>query len=50
MTSGSDFHVNGQAGAAGMIIPDHIEDQFALRDFLKTAEPKIYTRNGLLDL
>ena len=50
MTSGSDFHVNGQAGAAGMIIPDHIQDQFMLRDFLKTGEPKIYSRSGLLDL
>ena len=50
MTSGSDFHVNGQAGAAGMVIPDSICDQFMLRDFLKSGEPKIFDRNGLIAL
>lgn len=50
MTSGSDFHVSGQAGGAGMIIPDTITDQFMLRDFLKTGEPQIFNRNGLIAL
>ena len=50
MTSGSDFHVNGQVGAAGMIVPDGIEDQFMLRDFLRTGKPSIFDRKGLIDL
>ena len=50
MTSGSDFHVNGQAGGAGMILPDTILDQFMLRDFLRTGEPVIFNRDGVLTL
>ena len=50
MTAGSDFHVNGQVGAAGMILPDDIEDQFMLRDFLRTGEPVIFGRTGILAL
>ena len=50
MTSGSDFHVSGQAGGAGMIVSNDIADQFMLRDFLRTAAPVIFDRNGLIDL
>ena len=50
MTSGSDFHVSGQAGGAGMIVSDDIADQFMLRDFLRTEVPKLFDRNGLIDL
>ena len=50
MTSGSDFHVSGQAGGAGMIVSDDIADQFMLRDFLRTGKPSIFDRKGLIDL
>ena len=41
-TSGSDFHIKGQAGLAGMIVPDNIEDQFMLRDYLRKDEAMIF--------
>ena len=50
MTSGSDFHVNMQAGVAGMIVPDDIGDQFMLRDYLRTGEAVIFDQNGVMDL
>lgn len=47
-TSGSDFHVETQAGLAGMIVPDDIEDQFMLRDHLKTGKCVIFDKDGIL--
>ena len=46
-TSGSDFHVELQADAAGMIVPDDINDQFMLRDYLRKGECVIYNENGI---
>ena len=46
-TSGSDFHVNVQAGLAGMVIPDNIENQFMLRDYLKTKKYSIFNKDGV---
>ena len=46
-TSGSDFHVNVQAGLAGMIVPDLIENQFMLRDYLKTKRYSIFNKDGV---
>lgn len=45
-TGGSDFHYPQQAGAAGMLLPDTIEDQFMLRDYLRTHKSEFY-RNEL---
>ncbi len=45
MTAGSDFHVSSQAGNAGLIVPDDISDQFELRDFIKTGNAKIYSKD-----
>lgn len=47
-TSGSDFHIKDQAGLAGMIVPDYIEDQFMLRDYLKENKAVIFDVNGIL--
>lgn len=49
-TAGSDFHVQSQAGNAGIIAPDDISDQFQLRDFLKTGKAQIYSKTGILDV
>lgn len=46
-TSGSDFHVNVQAGLAGMVVPDKIKNQFMLRDYLKTKKFSIFNKNGV---
>lgn len=43
-TGGSDFHYPQEAGHAGMIIPDTIEDQFMLRDYLRTHTPQFYRK------
>lgn len=47
-TAGSDFHVEMQAGSAGMIVPDEIEDQFMLRDYLRTGECILFNKDGIL--
>ncbi|MEE1278235.1 MAG: hypothetical protein UHE86_04150 [Acutalibacteraceae bacterium] len=47
-TAGSDFHINVQAGDTYCIIPDDIEDQFMLRDYMKTRKCTICDRNGVL--
>lgn len=47
-TAGSDFHIKAQAGVAGMIIPDDIDDQFKLRDFLKENKAVIFAKDGIL--
>ena len=47
-TSGSDFHVERQAGVAGMIVADDIADQFMLRDFLRSNPSVIFDHNGIL--
>ena len=47
-TSGSDFHIKDQAGLAGMIVPDYIEDQFMLRDYLKENKAVIFDKSGIL--
>lgn len=46
-TGGSDFHNKIHAGA-GMIVPDYIEDQFMLRDYLKTRECVIFDKSGII--
>ena len=47
-TAGSDFHVVSQAGNAGLIVPDTIADQFALRDYLRNNSVTVFDRNGIL--
>jgi hypothetical protein len=47
-TAGSDFHVSSQAGNAGMIVPDDINDQFMLRDYIKTGKAKLYSKQGII--
>ena len=47
-TSGSDFHIKDQAGLAGMIISDDINDQFMLRDYLRENKAVIFDKNGIL--
>lgn len=44
ITGGSDFHYPQQAGAGGMILPDDIEDQFMLRDYLRSCTPRFYRK------
>lgn len=46
-TSGSDFHFDVQADASGMIVPDDINDQFMLRDYLRKDECVIYDSKGV---
>ncbi len=41
-TAGSDFHIQDQAGNAGMIVPNDIENQFMLRDYLRKKETIIF--------
>jgi predicted metal-dependent phosphoesterase TrpH len=41
-TGGSDFHYPQQAGDAGMILPDTIEDQFMLRDYLRSHPARFF--------
>lgn len=43
-TGGCDFHYPHQAGLGGMILPDTIEDQFMLRDYLRTCTPEFYRK------
>lgn len=50
ITAGSDFHDRQQAGNAGIIGPDTIEDQFMLRDYLREKEITIFGRDGILEL
>ena len=40
-TAGSDFHIESQVGSAGMIVGDAIEDQYMLRDFLRSKKQKL---------
>ncbi len=47
-TSGSDFHFEGQAGLAGMIMPDYINDQFMLRDYLKNEKQILFNKDGII--
>ena len=47
-TSGTDFHIKDQVGLAGMIVPDDINDQFMLRDFLKENKAVIFNKDGIL--
>ena len=47
-TAGSDFHVWQQAGLAGMLVPDNIEDQFMLRDFLRQRKAVIFAKEEIL--
>ena len=47
-TSGTDFHVSQQAGLGGMIVPDYINDQFMLRDFLKERKAVIFAESNIL--
>ena len=43
-TAGSDLHMTEQLGPAGIIAPDDICDQFALRDYLRGGKVTIFTR------
>ena len=47
-TAGSDFHIKSQQGDAYCIIPDDIEDQFMLRDYIRTGKCTICDRKGVL--
>lgn len=47
-TAGSDFHIQSQAGAAGMIFSDWVNDQFMLRDCLKKEKQIIFDKNGVI--
>ena len=47
-TSGSDFHDRSDIGIAGLIVPDSIEDQFMLRDYLQNYKAEIFDINGIL--
>ena len=47
-TSGSDFHIEVQAGSADMIISDHIDGQFVLKDFLRREKAVIFNRDGVI--
>ena len=47
-TAGSDFHIECQAGLAGMIMPDHINNQFELRDYLKNEKQILFDKNGII--
>lgn len=42
ITGGCDFHYPQQAGMGGMILPDTIEDQFMLRDYLRTRPARFF--------
>lgn len=44
-TAGSDFHVISQAGNSAMIFPDDVSDQFMIRDYLKSGNIKIYSKD-----
>jgi hypothetical protein len=44
-TAGSDFHVVSQAGNSAMIFPDDVIDQFMIRDYLKSGNIKIYSKD-----
>ena len=47
-TAGSDFHIKDQAGLSGMIVPDDIEDQFMLRDYLLNGDQVIFSKDGII--
>ena len=47
-TAGSDFHTEKQVGLAGMIVPDYINDQFELRDFLKNGKQILFDRDAII--
>lgn len=47
-TAGSDFHIECQAGLAGMIIPDYVNNQFELRDYLKSEKQTLFDKNGVI--
>ncbi len=47
-TAGSDFHIKSQAGVSGMIVPDSINDQFMLRDYLKAGEQILFDKSGII--
>lgn len=47
-SSGSDFHEESQAGLAGMVLPESVNDQFMLRDYLKSGRYEIFDKNGIL--
>lgn len=42
ITGGCDYHYPQQAGMGGMILPDTIEDQFMLRDDLRSHPPRFF--------
>jgi hypothetical protein len=47
-SAGSDFHIVKQAGLAGMVVPDNIEDQFMLRDYLRKGEAVIFKKHEIV--
>ncbi len=46
-TAGTDFHTQSQVGSSGMILPDSIEDQFMLRDCLRSEKAVIFNKDGI---
>ena len=48
ITAGSDFHAKANVGKSGMIVPDNIEDQFMLRDYLQKDKQIIFNKDGIL--
>lgn len=47
-TAGTDFHVEMQAGLVYIEMPEKIEDQFMLRDYIKNGKIEIYNTNGMV--
>ena len=47
-TSGGDFHEAETYLTAGMIVPDDINDQFMLRDYLKTGKSVIFNSEKII--
>lgn len=47
-TAGSDFHEAETHIASGMIIPDEINDQFMLRDYLKRKECIVFKEDKII--
>lgn len=47
-TAGTDFHGKAQAGMLWTVVPDCIEDQFMLRDFIKSGKIEVVNENGVI--
>ena len=47
-TAGSDFHIEMQAGLVYVTVPDEIEDQFMLRNYIKSGKTEISNLSGIV--